>query len=402
MQPARSFRSPLVPIFLIVAVDVLGFTIMIPLLPFYAKQFQASDQMVGFIFASYALCQFLFGPILGRWSDKIGRKPVLLVSQIGTFIGFIVLALAGNVWMLFLGRIIDGVTAGNLSIAQAYISDVTKPEERTKAFGYIGIAFGIGFTFGPALSGFLSTFGYAWPAVAAAAMSLTSVICTWFLLPDVRAKHPEEEAQKIGRIRKITQYLERRESRRPLVEFFVFSLSFSVLISGLALFVLHRMHYDAQHTGYLYTFSGVIGAIIQGGLLGMLVKKLGERRLATIGFISMAIGYGLLGFVFGLPFLLVLIVFGGFGSAVVRPSLTTLITKSVGRHEQGAAIGVSQSLQSIGQIVGPLIASTLIEHGMLTAYGATAGGLALIGALFVMSGGHERGGIAEDSKRAIS
>ncbi|HLW75962.1 MAG TPA: MFS transporter, partial [Bryobacteraceae bacterium] len=146
-------RSPLLPIFLIVAVDVLGLTIMIPLLPFYAERFGASPAMVGWLIGVYAACQLVSGPLLGRASDFTGRKPLLIVSQIGTLIGFLMLAFAPNLWIIFLARVVDGATAGNLSLAQAYISDVTEPEQRSKAFGLIGIAFGMGFLIGPAISG---------------------------------------------------------------------------------------------------------------------------------------------------------------------------------------------------------------------------------------------------------
>jgi MFS transporter, DHA1 family, tetracycline resistance protein len=275
------FRSPLVPIFLVVAVDVLALTLVLPLLPFYAEHFGASPLVVGLLFASFALCQFIAGPILGRISDTVGRKPTLVVSQIGTFIGFLILGLAGSLWMLFLARIIDGLTAGNLSIAQAYISDVTKPEERTKAFGLIGIAFGGGFLLGPAISGFLSRYGYQWPAFAAAALSFISIICTWLLLPKV--DRPSRSAERIGRLKGFTQFLTRPRSRRRLLEFFFFTLSFSTMIGGLALFLERRLGYDAEHTGYVFAFSGLVGGLIQGGLLGRLVKKYGEERLSIVG-----------------------------------------------------------------------------------------------------------------------
>lgn len=214
-------NKALIPIFIIVAVDVLGFTLVLPLLPFYAEHFGATPLVVGLMVSAFAVCQFIAGPILGRLSDKIGRKPVLIFSQIGTFIGFIILGLAGALWMLFLSRIIDGLTAGNLSIAQAYISDVTKPEERTKSFAIIGIAFGLGFMIGPAVSAFLSRYGYHWPAYAAAALSATSILCTWFLLPTVERKpYP---GPRPGRIEQITQFFKRPAIRRPLVEFFLFS-----------------------------------------------------------------------------------------------------------------------------------------------------------------------------------
>ena len=170
--------------------DVLGLTIMIPLLPFYAEKLGASPSQVGWLVGVYALCQLFSGPLLGRMSDHVGRKPLLIVSQIGTLIGFLITAFAGTLWVVFLGRIIDGATAGNLSLAQAYISDVTKPEERAKSFGVIGIAFGLGFLIGPAISGFLSHFDYRMPIFAAALMSFTSIMATTFLLPSVKNVHP--------------------------------------------------------------------------------------------------------------------------------------------------------------------------------------------------------------------
>src|SRR5580700_11323278 len=176
-------KSPLVPIFLIVSVDVLGLTIILPLLPFYAEKFGASPAVVGLLVSSYAFCQLIAGPLLGRLSDRMGRRPLLLVSQAGTFIGFLILAYAHALWMVFLSRIIDGATAGNLSLAQAYISDVTKPEERAKSFAIIGIAFGMGFLIGPAISGFLAQYSYQYPIFAAAGLSLTSILATYFLLP---------------------------------------------------------------------------------------------------------------------------------------------------------------------------------------------------------------------------
>ena len=183
-------RSPLLPIFLIVFVDILGFTMIIPLLPFYAQSMGASDFVVGLLLSSYALCQLVAGPVLGKLSDRYGRKPLLIISQIGTLAGFILLALSKTLWLVFLARIIDGITAGNLSLAQAYISDVTLPEKRAQSFGIIGIAFGVGFTIGPGISGELARMGYIAPILAACALSFTSILCTTFLLP-AKAPLPE-------------------------------------------------------------------------------------------------------------------------------------------------------------------------------------------------------------------
>jgi multidrug resistance protein len=383
-------RSPLVPIFLVVMVDVFGFTLVLPLLPFYAEHLGASPLVVGFITASFALCQFIAGPILGRISDRVGRKPTLIVSQIGTLIGFLILGFANTLALLFLSRIIDGLTAGNLSIAQAYISDVTKPEERTKAFGLIGIAFGVGFLLGPAISGYLSQFGYQWPAFAAAFLSLCSILGSIFLLPKVQ---PDPNAHRAGRMEQLKSFFSRPLPRVRLMEFFLFTFSFSTLIGGLALYLERQFGYDAAHTGYLFAFSGLVGAIVQGGLLGRLVKWMGDEKLATLGFIAMAIGYGFLGWIFGLPMLLVMVVVAGFGSAVARPTLTSLLTKSVGRGEQGAALGTSQSLASIAQILGPVIAGWLIEHHLLKTWGIVAGAAAMLGATF----GLRRGAKVEEA-----
>ncbi|WP_437285233.1 MFS transporter [Sorangium sp. So ce406] len=385
-------RSPLLPIFLTVFVDVLGLTLVLPLLPFYAEHFGASELVVGVLAASYAVCQLVSGPILGRISDRVGRKPTLLASQTGTFIGFLVLGSASSLWMLFLGRIIDGLTAGNLTIAQAYISDVTRPEERTRAFGLIGIAFGSGFLLGPAITGELaSRFGYGAPALGAAALSLTSILLTATLLPakpiapaaateaaGAGAARPASDV-RVGRGDAFRRFFDRPLARRRLLEFFAFSLSFSTLIGGLALFLERRFAFGVKETGYIFAFSGLIGGSIQGGALGRLAKRYGEQRLAVLGFATMVIGYGLLGAAYGLPALLLLVAIGAFGSAVVRPSITTLLTKSVGRDEQGAALGVSQSLASISQIVGPIGAGWLIEHRALTAYGLMAATFAVVG-----------------------
>src|SRR5438874_12822575 len=188
-------RSPRLPIFLIVVVDVLGLTIMLPLVPFFAEQFGASPAVVGLLVSSYALCLLVAGPALGSISDQLGRKPVMIVSQVGTFIGFLILAAANSLWIVFAARIIDGLTAGNLSIAQAYIADVTTPKDRAKSFAVIGIAFGIGVLVGPGVAGCLSArSGFHVPILCAAALSLTSILGTLFLLPAVAA-HASEDSE---------------------------------------------------------------------------------------------------------------------------------------------------------------------------------------------------------------
>src|SRR5262245_40729087 len=281
-------KKSLLSIFLIVFVDVLGLTIILPLLPFYAESLGASPGMVGLIVSAYAICQFLAGPPLGHLSDRIGRRPVLIVSQIGTCIGFLILAYANTLWVVFLARIIDGLTAGNLTVAQAYIADVTEAENRTRSFAIIGIAFGLGFMIGPAISGFLHTFGNVYPIFFAAGLSFTSILCTYFLLPSVIPHpHPDLE-QGLSRWTAVTESFKDKIVAPMLWQFFAFTLAFSMFFSGFALFAERRfthngMPYGTREVSFLFAFSGLIGVLIQGGGMGRLVKTFGENRLVKMG-----------------------------------------------------------------------------------------------------------------------
>ena len=371
--------------------DVLGLTIMIPLLPFYAEKLGASPSQVGWLVGVYALCQLFSGPLLGRMSDHVGRKPLLIVSQIGTLIGFLITALAGTLWVVFLGRIIDGATAGNLSLAQAYISDVTKPEERAKSFGIIGIAFGLGFLIGPAISGLLSRFDYRLPILAAALMSFTSILATTSLLPSVKNVHRVQSGPSGpgGRRLSLVQWGEYgRYFRQPglgtlLVQFLVFTFSFAMFVSALALFVERRITWHGkpfgpEQTGYVWAYAGLLGIGLQGPALGRLVKRFGERALNRTGFAAYVLGYSMLAFAHSIPWLLLsttVLALGG----LVRPTLTSMITQETSREEQGTVLGLTQSLTSVSQIVGPPLAGLLIQHDLLTAWGLAVAAVALLG-----------------------
>jgi MFS transporter, DHA1 family, tetracycline resistance protein len=372
-------KSPLLSIFLIVLVDVLGLTIILPLLPFYAESLGATPRVFGLLVATYAICQFLAGPPLGHLSDRVGRRPVLLVSQIGTCIGFLMLAYAHSLWLVFLARIIDGLTAGNLTVAQAYIADVTTPENRTKSFSYIGIAFGLGFLVGPGITALLAGFNNTYPIFAAAALSFTSILCTYFLLPSV-VPHPHPELEQgLSRWRALSESFKDKQLGPMLWQFFAFTFAFSTFFSGFALFAERRFEHNGlpfgtKEVGYVFAFSGLIGVMIQGGGMGSLVKAFGESRLVQIGFATMAAGFALLAGVQGIPYLLVAVALLTFGSAILRPSLTTLITARAARHRQGMVIGIMQSLMSIAQIVAPVIAGVLIQTQLLSTW-AVAGSI---------------------------
>lgn len=377
-------KSPLVPIFLIVSVDVLGLTIILPLLPFYSERFGASPAVVGLLVSTYALCQLIAGPILGRMSDHMGRRPLLLVSQLGTFIGFLILAYANALWLIFLSRVIDGLTAGNLSLAQAYISDVTKPEDRAKSFALIGIAFGMGFLIGPGISGYLSQFSYQYPIFAAAALSATSILATYFLLPST-IPHVEADG---ATPRKFTvldwgnyvRYFRQPELAPLLWQFFAFTLAFSMFMSGFPLFAERRFEWHGhpfgpKEVGYVYAYLGLLGVILQGGLIGRLVKAFGELALVRAGFFFGMLGLAVVGFTYSIPLLLVVAAVSSSGTGVVRPVLTSLITQKAERSEQGVVLGLTQSLNSVAAIVAPAIGGLLIDHSLLAGWALLAAGI---------------------------
>ena len=357
----------LLPIFLVVLVDVFALTLVIPLLAIYAEHFGASALEATLLVSTFAVCQLVAGPLLGRASDRVGRKPMLLVSQLGTFVGLLVMASARSLWMLYLARVIDGATAGNLSLAQAYIADNTAPEDRARSFALIGIAFGLGFFLGPSVTGYLTQFGLRAPILAAAGLSLTSVLCTAALLPNPRipgATSPVDGASGPGgeRLGALDWGTYVRYFRRPvlaglLVQFFLFAFAFTTFTSGFALFAERRFTWQGhpftpREIGYLFAYAGFLGIVLQGGLIGRLVRRFGEPPLVAAGFASMGLGFLFLG--------------------VLRPTLTSLVTQSAGRHEQGVVLGLTQSLVSIAQIAAPPLGGLLIGGGALGAWAFVA------------------------------
>jgi len=385
-------KSALLPIFLIVLVDVLGFTIVIPLLAFYAEEFGATPLVATTLVSVYAVCSLISTPIIGRLSDQYGRKPLLMISQCGTCAGFIMLALSNSLWMVFVGRILDGFTAGNLSIAQAYISDNTAPENRAKAFGVIGIAFGIGFMFGPGLGGWLgNAYGHNMPFVVAACLSALSIICTGTLLSSekppqgaVQADGPRGRRPSAFDWRVYAEYFGRPVLRAIYIQFFLFSFAFSLFFSGFALFAKHNpeLQWGSDEVGYLFTYSGFLGIIMQGGLLGRMVKKFGEFKLTLLGFVASAISYGLIGFSQTVALLIVASTVSAFGHGVLRPVLTARLTQAVGRHEQGVVLGISGSLGSVAMALAPPTGGAMLDDAHLVAWAMIPAGVSVIGLLF--------------------
>jgi len=384
--PEKSRPVSLLPVFLIVLVDVFGMTLVIPLLAIYAETFHATPLQATMLVSVYAACQLVSGPVIGQISDRVGRKQMLLISQIGTFIGFIVMGRARALWMLYVARILDGATAGNLSLAQAYISDHTEPSQRAKSFGLIGIAFGIGFFIGPSLTGFLSAkYGMTTPIYLAAVMSATSILCTATLLKGgPQSHHAFDDREAALHWRTYTKYFGRPGLRERLLQFLFFITSFSLFISGFALFAERRFTYEGRpfgprEIGYVFGYVGFLGIILQGGLIGRLVKRFGESALVAAGFIALVIGYFGLGIASSFALLMLTGTLAAFGNGVIRPALTSLITQQAGRQEQGVVLGITQSLMSMASIVTPIVGGLLIEKQMLKEWAWAAAGLAAIG-----------------------
>jgi DHA1 family tetracycline resistance protein-like MFS transporter len=356
----------LIPIFIVVFVDLLGFSIILPLLPYYASEFGASPLTIGILIASYSICQFIASPILGHWSDRYGRRPILLYSQIGSCLGFILMAIAlqlpNPLLWLFAARIIDGISGGNLTVAQAYISDITRPEERARNFGMIiGVSFGLGFLIGPTLGGFLSRYGYDVPAYAAAIFSFASIMATFFLLPETQHERDETRPSGLALYTRVFDYLSIPELRRLLMVFLFMTLPFALYVTMFPLYADRQLHFTAEQAGYFLGFVGFLGIVWQGGVIGPFVKRFGDYKALMIGLIASTCGLFYLGLVDIWWKLSFVALFFSFGHGISRPALTSLITQTAPPNRRGGVLGAMTSLESFTRIIAPILGGWIIS-----------------------------------------
>ena len=363
--------SPLVIIFVTVFIDLLGFGIIIPLLPFYAESFGASALQIGLLGTSFSLMQFLFSPVWGRWSDKVGRKPIILIGLFGSCLSYLALALSSSLALVFLARIVGGIAGANIPTAQAYIADVTTPENRARGMGMVGAAFGLGFIFGPAIGGLLSRFSPETPMWFASALCLANLIAAWFLLPESRTVNASSKS--LGRMDAFRHAMSKPTLLLCLGLFFLVTLAFSGFEATFAIFSEAKFGFTSSTIGFLFAFIGVVLALVQGVLVHKVVKIVGERRLIPLAIGAIAIGIGLVPFAWNVPTLLGALGVLALGMGFNSPSITAMVSKLSDPDDQGGMLGLASSLASLGRVAGPAWGGYLYDaYGMTTPYVSAA------------------------------
>ncbi len=356
-------------LFFIVFIDLVGFGIIIPLLPFYGEFHHATPATVGLLMATYSFTQFLAAPFWGRLSDRVGRRPVLLISLAGAAVAYVWLGLAESLWMLFAARALGGFMAGNIATAFAYVADVTPRQDRAKGMGMIGAAFGLGFIAGPAIGGVLAGpdpvhANFHIPSFAAAGMSTVALLLALATLKeslsaDVRRRLAETPRRT--RLEMFAAALKRPNVGLLIALSFLATFVFAGLESTFAMWSRRQFGWGPEQNGYLFAFVGLLSAVVQGGLIGRLAKRFGEARLIVQGAASLAVGVVLIPFSHGVPLLLAAMVIAGYGFSVTSPSLNSLISLQVGEDEQGGIMGVTRSATTMARFLGPAWAGLLFE-----------------------------------------
>ena len=367
-QLLKKLSKEQLTILIIMITEVLGFSLILPFLPFFAMDFGASVLQIGLIAASFSFFQFFSGPIMGKLSDHYGRKPLLLISQFSTFTGFLLLAFASNIWMILLSRIIDGLFGSNFVIAEAYLADISKKEERSKAFALSGVAFGIGFLLGPITGGVLSFLGMKYLAFFAASVSLLSIFLTITILKETvklgeRVKINLRELKFIDSAQ-LKFFFTNNLVSKKMYSFFFFILSNISFISVFSLFVQKKFNLRAQDVGFILAYVGLLAVFLRIVIMPLLLKFFTERKVIGLAFLFyisaivwMAVSPSYILFMVGLTFYIL-------GTGLLRPMIQTLISVNFDSNSQGALLGVTNSFTSISQIIGPALGGLLLHYFM--------------------------------------
>lgn len=353
----KSNRNLLI-IALIAFVNMLGYGIIIPILYAYSKRFGLSDFQNAELFAIYSVCQFISTPIIGRMSDKYGRRPLLLISIIGTALSFFMTAFAPSAIFLFLARALDGITAGNIPVAFAVISDSTKPEERAGAFGLIGSAFNFGFIFGPAIAGIVLSLGYGpgVPFIIAGVITAVAAVLTYLYLPETNKHMGEVQKGKLFDFKKMWHTLFDPNVGTTFIITLIFMLAFScAIIYGFQPFTKNVLHITEAQNSYLFMTFGIVGLISQNFLVGRVSKMFGMKNAFTYGILAVALSFVLMFFSTTLPVFVVASLILGVVNSIVQTLLPTILSQEADERSQGTIMGLNSSYQSIGMIVGPLL-----------------------------------------------
>jgi MFS transporter, DHA1 family, tetracycline resistance protein len=366
----KFFTKPIAIIFVTILIDLIGFGIMIPVLPYYVKlpEFHASPFEIGMLFAVYSLMQFIFSPILGGLSDKYGRRPILFFSLLGTCVAALITGLSATLWMIFIGRMLDGMTGGNISTAQAYIADVTTKENRAKGMGLVGAGFGLGFILGPIIGGFLSQFGTHVPFFFVSVLALANAISLYFFLPESRKFSENNNLVRRGRIAELLSSFENSRFGITVLLYFLVVVAFSMMTATFAQYTMFRFDYNANQNGFLFGYIGILAVILQGGLFSILVKKFGESRLVVIGCVLLVASFTAVPYVGpmsgGLTALLVGIACFSIGNSLSSPALTSIASKESAEDSQGKALGTLQSAASLARAIGPAMTAFLLNDSI--------------------------------------
>ncbi|MES2856497.1 MAG: MFS transporter [Bdellovibrionota bacterium] len=372
-QPTKttSKKSPLIVIFMTVFIDLIGFGIVIPLSPFLARKFDASAFEIGLLLAIYSAMQFLFSPFWGALSDRIGRRPVILISLLGGAISYVGFGFGTELWVLFVSRAFAGIFGGNLSTAHAYMADITKPEERSKGMGLIGAAFGIGFIFGPLIGAGLGIvgeslgseppFGIGFSALGAALLCLGNCVFAFFRLPESLPPEKRKQRAKRSRIKEVFHHLAKPVAGPLMWVYFLSGLAMAQMEAMLFPFVADVFGWGLQISSYGFAYIGVLMAITQGGIVRKVMPKIGERQTLLVGLIMFAVSLFAISVSFNVAMLGVAVTILAFGNGFMRPPNLGLISNATPEDEQGAVMGVTNSLSSLGRIVGPVIGGVLYE-----------------------------------------